>query len=308
MGFRSTVPAAGLSSYILSALPEGPLDLVASRVNFASTSQISDRIIVRRSQNFVHNATVPQLDFASAEAVAPQAVATTIAGLAAGESGTLFNSFVSQLRTFHTLFFSQVQANGVVQLPSVPSAQTAAGDYHDVFLNVNSASGETFRGVERYFRTATDAGLQLGPPHTALPLIEKAAGNPYLRLSVRMDPQDYITAASFIFTQQFGQSSVTRVTVTVTSEFYTGTGVEPWFVVIPDLSLSDGWLNAWGLQDGTPVDWQATSYLGRATLVLGAPPTEGETVRFAGRMALQPFQPSVQSATALPLQSSVRGR
>jgi hypothetical protein len=255
----------------------------------------------------VNNATVPELDFGGSEAVAPQSISATVTGMPSGETGTIYGNFFSQLGTSHTLFFAEVPGNGAISLPAVPSAQTAAGDYHDVFVNVNSADGESFLGVERFFRTAADFSLPLGPLPPAAPALDTEASNPYLRLSATMDPGAYTAAASFQFRQQFGQSSVTTMTVTVTGAFYEGTGVEPWFVLLPDFSTTDGWQNAWGLQPGTPVDWQATAYLGRATLVLGAAPTEGETVNFAGRLSLQPFPPVVVSAIARRPQSSVRG-
>jgi hypothetical protein len=307
MLFSSAFPLAQQTSYSLTQLADRPLDLVASRVNLTATAQASDRIIIRRNLNLVNNATVPELDFAGPEAVEPQTVAVVITGLTGGEAGTMFNNFFSQLRTSHTLFFSQVSSSGQISVPAVPSEQTAAGDYHDVFINVNSTDGASFRGVEQFFRTATDVILALGPMPPAAPRIDTETSNPYLRLSASMEAGSYSSAASFRFSQQFGQSSVTTMTVTVTAGFYEGSGVEPWFVLIPDFSTTDGWQNAWGLQPGTPVDWQTTSYLGRPTLVMGASPTEGETISFAGRLSLQPFQPSVLSATAPRRQSSVRG-
>lgn len=307
MLFSSAFPLAQQTSYSLTQLADRPLDLVASRVNLTATTQASDRIIIRRNLNLVHNATVPELDFDGSEAVAPQSISATVTGMASGEAGAMYNNFFSQLRTSHTLFFAEVPGNGQVSLPAVPGAQTAAGDYHDVFINVNSTDGESFRGAERFFRTAGDFTLPVGPLPPAAPALDTEASNPYLRLSASMEPGTYTTAASFQFRQQFGQSSVTTMTVTVTSAFYEGSGVEPWFVLLPDFSSTDGWQNTWGLQPGTPVDWQTTSYLGRATLVLGAAPTEGEIVTFAGRLSLQPFQPTVVSAIARRPQSSVRG-
>jgi hypothetical protein len=79
------------------------------------------------------------------------------------------------------------------------------------------------------------------------------------------------------------------VTVTVTLAFYTGTSAEPWDVTIPDFTSVDGWQNSWGLQPGTPIDWTVTSYEGRPMLIFGAPPDDGETIRFAGRVSSASF-------------------
>ena len=307
MLFSSTFPLAQQTSYSLTQLADRPLDLIASRVNLTATTQTADRIIIRRSLDLTPNATVAELDFAGPEAVVPQTIGATVSGMLSGESGTMYNNFFSQLRTSHTLFFTEIAGNGEVRLPAVPAAQTAANDYHDLFVNVNSADGASFRGVERYFRTPTDFAMALGPVAPPPPTFTTEATTPYLRLGVGMPVGQYLSAASFHLRQQFGTASVTSVTITVTSAFYAGSNVQPWFVVIPDLSQVDGWQNAWGLQAGTPVDWQSTSFQGRSTLLLGAPPEEAETVRFAGRLSLEPFLPGILAATAPSPRSSVRG-
>jgi hypothetical protein len=307
MFFSSAFPLAQQTSYSLTKLAERPLDLVASRVNLTSTTQTSERLIIRRSQNFLPNATIPDLNFSGGEAVTPTTSLAAVTGVGFGELATIYNNFFSQLRTSHTLFYSELSASGDVPFPSVPASLTAAGDYHDLFVLSPSTSGESFRGVERYFRTAANQSLALGGALETAPTFASLTTTPYVRLQMSMQPSGYNSAAHFQLQQQFGQPSVTTVNVTVTEGYYTGTSAQPWTVILPDFSLVEGWQNAWGLQTGPVIDWTVTSFEGRASLIFGAPPNDGETVRFAGR------RPSVMSVrvsrakpTARRLRSAVR--
>jgi hypothetical protein len=107
---------------------------------------------------------------------------------------------------------------------------------------------------------------------------------------------DYQSAVSFFLHQQFQQISVTDITLTVTQRYYTSSTAE-WDLTLPDLSAVEGWLNAWGLQDGTPFTWRATIYRGRAALLFGAAPEEDEAILFAGRSS-SPAPPALQALRA----------
>ena len=53
----------------------------------------------------------------------------------------------------------------------------------------------------------------------------------------------------------FAQSTLNgAVTVSATAGYY-GSAPATWDVTMPDLSAAAGWNSAWGLQDGTPIDW-----------------------------------------------------
>lgn len=307
MLFSSAFPLAQQTSYSLTQLADRQLDLVASRVNLTTTTQTSDRIIIRRSFNPTNNAMIADLDFAGAEAVSPTTRVAAVTGVGAGELATIYNNFFSQLRTSHTLFYSELSANADIPFPSVPASLTAAGDYHDLFVVAPSTNGESFRGAERYFRTAANQTLALANPLTSAPTFAPLASTPYVRVQMTLQPSGYTSAGHFQLQQQFGQASVTTVNVTVTEGYYIGTSAQPWNVTIPDFSSVSGWQNAWGLQSGTVIDWTVTSFEGRASLIFGAPPIDGETIRFAGRRpASQPIRASRAQPTALRLRSASR--
>jgi hypothetical protein len=302
MFFSSAFPLASQTSYSLTQLADRPLDLVASRLTLTSTTQTSERLIIRRSQNFGNNATVPTLDFSGGEAVTPTTSVAAVTGVGFGELATMYNNFFSQLRTSHTLFYSELSTSGEVPFPSVPASLTAAGDYHDLFVVSPSANGESFRGVERYFRTAANQSLPLGGALAVAPSFAVIATTPYVRLHMSMPPGGYNSAAHFQL-QQVSLTSVTTVNVTVTEGYYTGTSAQPWTAILPDFSLVDGWQNAWGMQTGPVIDWTVTSFEGRASLIFGAPPRDGETVRFAGR---RPSLMSLRASRAEPIARRLR--
>lgn len=297
MMFASPYLQLPQTSFTLQNLPDRSLDLVASRVTFTgTTTQASDPIIIRRNQNFVTGETMPVLDFASAEAVTPTTNTVTVAGIEAGETAGLGNDFFSAQGTPHVLFFATLSANGNVSVPSVPASQTVAGEYNDMFMFGSVADGR-FRGAETFFRTPSDKTFGLAAQITAVPTFTAVSTTPYLRHRVQMAiTPDYQSAVSFFLHQQFQQISVTDITLTVTQRYYTSSTAE-WNLTIPDLSAVEGWLNAWGLQDGTPFTWRATIYRGRAALLFGAAPEEDEAILFAGRSS-SPAPPALQALRA----------
>jgi len=309
MFFSSVYLASNQSSFTLTQLADRQMDLVASRVNVSgNATQTSDRVIIRRSQNYVNNASVPLLDFNGAEAFAPTTSAVNVTGVIGGEQTVLYENFFSQLKTSHVLYFSQLSGGGSVVVPTIPAAQTAAGDYHDLFILANTADGSSFRGAESYFRNPPSTqNLPMGPAIANPPQFTSLAQTPYVRLQMfqGIGPNSYDRAVSFEFTQQL-QFNVIRWSVTATEGFF-NFNPTAWRLDMPDFSGTPGWSNAWGLQTGTQIDWTVTAYYGRPALLLGAEPTEGEGILFAGRQSVPaPVVASRASVSARSLRSVAR--
>lgn len=288
------------SAFTLTQLAERPLDLVASRVNVTGSTQVADRIIIRRNQNFVNNATVPVLDFASSEAFTPGSSSVGVSGVVGTEQTAVFDNFFSQQHTSHLLYQSLIGGNGSVTIPTVPAALTAALDYHDIFVVANATDGSRFRGAESYFRNppATQI-LPMGPDLPSNPVFTTVSTTPYVQMRMQQALSStalYDRAVSFVLSQQ--SSTATReVNVTVTDGFWPFTN-SGWDVTIPDFSGVQGWQNIWGLETGATIDWTVTAYFGRPTLLFGAAPNEGEGIQFAGRRSTgQPA--ALMAATAL---------
>ncbi|HMC54733.1 MAG TPA: hypothetical protein VKH19_06135 [Gemmatimonadaceae bacterium] len=307
MFFASAYLPSSQSTFSLTQLADRSLDLIASRVNLSgTTTQTSDRVIIRRSQNYVNNATIPALDFNGVEAFSPTTSAVNVSGAVSGEQTLLYEDFFSQLKTSHVLFFSQLSGNGSVVVPTIPAAQTAAGDYHDLFVTANSADGSSFRGAESYFRNPPSSqNLPVGPAITTNPQFTTLDETPYVRLRMflAIGANSYNRAVNFEFDQQ-QQFTSTQWSVLVTEGFY-NFNPTAWEVDMPDFSGTDGWQSSWGLQTGSPIDWRVTAYYGRPALLLGADPTEGEGIQFAGRQALPAPLQAARAGISVPLRRSV---
>jgi hypothetical protein len=297
MMFASPYLQSPQTSFTLQNLPDRSLDLVASRVIITGTTQSSDRIIIRRNQNLVNGATLTVLDFESAEAFTATTNTVRARGLISTETSGLGNNFFSSQGTPHVLYFSELSGDADLTVPSVPFAQTIAGEYNDMFMFSNNADGR-FRGIETFFRNPADKTLTMGGYSTPTPTFTTVSTVPYPRLRMRLGfgTVEYLNAVNFLLHQQFQQISVTDVSLTVTGAYYTSSSTE-WDLTLPDFSGVEGWQNAWGLQDGTPFTWRTTVYRGRAELLFGAAPDENEAILFAGR-ASSPPPPALRALVA----------
>lgn len=279
MSYSSVYLTSSQTSFSLTGLPDRPLDVVASRFNLTTTTQTADRVIIRRNQTLVNNATMPVLDFAAATTLVPTAFGVTVNGIVSGEFAFLQNYFVTQLETQQLLTHLEGIGNGDHTAVGVPNQDLAAGDYHDAFV-VSVAQDGSLRGAERYFLAPFNQSLFLGGI-MGIPSVTETAATPYLRLRAQVARAiDYARALRMEYLQQ-QQFSSTRVSVTVTSGY---DAPSTWDATIPDLSGVSGWQNVWGLVNGgSAVDWDATVFGGRPELLFGARPVDNETVRFAAR-------------------------
>ena len=277
--FSSVYLASINPSFSLTNLADRAVDVIASRVNVSGTTQAADRVIIRRSQQLANNATIPVLDFSSAEAVQPVGFNATLTGVASGDFAFATNNFFSQLETSHVLGHQEPLQNGSVSFPAIPSGLLAAGDYHDLFALAIDADFAQ-RGVERFFRAPANQTIELGP-HMSTITVSRVASSPYLRLRVQGSKQlTYDDALTITYLQE-DQLSTREVNVILTRGYGASS---QWSAVIPDFSGVSGWQNAWGIvAGGRDVDWTASVYGARPELLFGAAPNDGETVMFANR-------------------------
>jgi hypothetical protein len=172
-----------------------------------------------------------------------------------------------------------------------------------MFVFANLTDGR-FRGVEGFFTTSGNFDFTPDPHIGTTPTFSVVSTTPYLREHARMSVTlAYPSAVTFFLHQQFGQISVTDVTLMAT-ENYVGGG-SSWDLTIPDFSAVEGWNNAWGLQNGTDFTWTVTTYHTRPSLLLGAAPVDGEATVFAGRSSSPPPPALMAALHALPGRSSL---
>lgn len=280
MSYSSAYLQHTQSSFSLTNLPERPLDLIASRTLVLGSNQQVDRLILRRNQSPLPNATMPVLDFNAAEARSPTTFGITVSGVAAGDLSFLMNAFVSQLETRHVMTYIEPAGNAQHTVVGVPQQDLAAGDYHDAFVIASDGTGAT-RGAERYFLAPTNQTLTLGAV-MGIPTVSEVATTPYLRVRAQLTRgADYALAMRAEFLQERSSFSTTRVVVTLTRGYQESGN---WEADIPDFTGVTGWQHSWGLVNGgEPIEWTILAYGGRPDLLVGAAPRDGEGVRFASR-------------------------
>ena len=268
------------STWTLTNIVNGPQDLIAHReLTGVGSASTPNRVIVRRNQNPVSGATLPVLDFAGTEG---QAIATntlSVSGLLSGESNYYDIEFMTATGTSHPLYASPFFTSPSQTLYGVPSGLTQTGDVHMIDLNADAASGTSYRTVRHWYRNPANKSLVFGAALNT-PTIQNLTSTPYVRMRTTLQSQvDYpdFTTAYFIQNSR-------SVFVTVSAAHLSGTP-STWTNEIPDFSAAGGYPTNAGLQTGTSTQWFVEAFEGSLPNYISATPTDGATVRLAGRSA-----------------------
>jgi hypothetical protein len=268
------------SAFSLTNVASGAQDLFASRLT-AATQRV-DRMILRRALNIADGGTIPVLDFGAAEAFAPATANVTLTGLAADTASilSLFNGTRGATFGLIGTISSYVAASGAKAYDAIPSAQLNTTELQQLFATTSGATSSRFSGV--YFRSPTDRTIAMGPTLSA-PTVTRDNTGPYSRTRVQLPVQtDYNRFMSADYTQSSGNRSAT---VTITTGYTNGAA---WDVTLPDLTSVAGWLNTWGLQNGTGIRWSISAQ-GGSLNQLDQTITDGSTFKSASASSSTPL-------------------
>lgn len=267
------------STFTLTALVSTPLDLVASRSDFVLGVYAPNRVIVRRSVNLTSGATIPALDFAANEALSPTATNATISGYSANDNTTVAVDFSTATTPYHPLYYRANVPSSAQTVYGVPGTLTQAGDIHVLTVRALSASGNSYRVQEQYYRDPSDKVVSLGAALSA-PVVTTLSSTPSLRLATSLPSQaDYGSFGNVTHTQT-GRT----VSVTATAAYVGGTPAA-WQLDVPDLSTVSGFsATAYGLQAGASTTTYAEAYSGTLATFFGSF-VDGGSLKFAGRLA-----------------------
>ena len=257
------VPREGLD-FTIDGVATGPQDLLAVRTAQAAPP----RLILRRDLDLPNGSVVPTLDFASTEAFDMVTGTLTIGNL--GGDGNPVVDF-SVLTTPHGEFFLPIAAsgNGSPQpYLALPADKMLAGDLERLHV---SASGNTSRTADLYFRTPTDRTVTLGS-QIAAPTISVIAGGAAPRLRARYVAQaDYDKLSSIVYNQP---TSTGFIVVSMTPAYAALAG--GYDLDLPDLAGVPGFDPSWALKPGV-INWTATRTGGTLPLAHDAKPADGAT-------------------------------
>lgn len=279
---QETRQVFGNGAFSITNLPSGPLDLVANRDVVSGGVTVPDRVIVRRAINLTSGSTIPALDFASAEAVAPAANTLSITGFNVNDFHSLDVRFSTPTVVDHDLYYREGFTTSPQTIYSVPSSQTQTGDFHTVDV-YSEASAGAFRGLMLFYRLAADRTAPLGPL-LATPIFTSLSSTQIRRMRMTMPVQtEYAQVATAIYSQQ--GSSASRVVFVTATQGYVGS-TATWTIDMPDLSSVSGFPAAALLQNGVSVNESAEAYGGSPSTYFGGTPVEGEILRYAGTASI----------------------
>lgn len=307
MGLAAGETTPPSTTFTLSNVADGPLDLIATRAATTSSDFIPDKFIIRRSLDLATGATIPQLDFSTSEAFPPRATNLTITGAGLGEPLWMKSTLWTGTSTVGLIHESV--PDRVTTMYSIPPQQLGAGDLHE--LIVQGEAPFAFRWYNEYFAAAGPEKVASLGPYVGGPTVTPVTGTPYLRMRGQLAAQSqYGAAVHFIFGQLGGGSRNAHVFVTAA---YGGGTPSIWDVVIPDLSETAGFQTSWmPMPDQSPfyqVDAYSTVQLiGRRGLELPLfppRPQAGDIHRYSIRLgripsAAEPNMARLTSAQAKP--------
>ena len=255
LGYSSATTSPSLPAFPAFVLPRvanGSLDLVATRGDLVSGL---NKIILRRSQDIADGGSLALVDFNSAEAFAPATANVTVTGLGSDQM-LIFNAYTGlNGSTFASLgaVTGYTSASGAVPIGMMPLAKLNTGELQVLTTSGHSASNSgAARTAGVYFHTPANQTIALGPllsTPTVSKLVTAPTARPRMQLPVQAQYNRIVSAL-------YEQSSPTRSVSIEATAGYFGTAPATWDITVPDLSPVAGWLPAWGLLDGNPIDWE----------------------------------------------------
>jgi hypothetical protein len=179
-----------LTPITLSGVPEGTLDLVASRQLNAGNPP--NRLVVMRGLQVDDGGTLPTVDFAAPSSLAPAVANATLSG---GGVSDLFELFVDLVtdNSRGQLWFD-LAPNSTTTRPwgGLATADRLTTDLHGLFAFATPISGVAgdFRVSGRYVGEVTDQALMFGPVMNSPAFQQVATGNyPRYRFSGTVPPE-----------------------------------------------------------------------------------------------------------------------
>jgi hypothetical protein len=250
----------------------GPQELVATKLSHINDDIRLTGIILRRGPALPNGATIPVLDFGSAEAVSPVSAVVTLANF--GAAGAVSRN---GLRTAHSenliLFGDPWVTTTARTYLAVPEDHLAAGDVQFINATTNVANNSNItRSVIAYFRTPIARTITF-PEQPQPPELSFASTAPTLRPRARFASQPSYDRQTGINFQQLPNTSVS---MTMTPG-YAALNPGGYDMIFPDLTGLTGFDPRWSLRPATTVIWQSSRIGGTLSLAPNVVPADGDS-------------------------------
>ena len=254
-GSSSASASSGTPTFSLTQAADGPRDLIASRGSFTN-DYLPTRYIVRRGLNPANGSTLPVLDFAASEALAPSTATYTLSGIGTDTWGAGTFLVTANLTTALLEFTSGTGtgANVATTYQSIAASQRLSSDNYQFMASASATNSD--RDVVQNLTTFGNRSVTLGPA-LSVPTITTAATSPNVRMRMQLASQ---TAYSAFASAHFfgpGPNNNFDATVTATADYFGGTPAT-WDLTMPDVS-SAGFQAAWGLPTGGAIGWNVAA-------------------------------------------------
>ena len=274
---------SGAPSYTLERVPNGAIDLVATRgIITSQTFPSPDRVIIRRGLDLPTASVIPELNFGAAEAFAPAAASATVTNVPSGSVISIQNLLLTATATAGFLQFAQSDATPI-SLYFVPSDKMIAGDLHEFYADASQPSGQSGQGVVEYLSSVGDRTTALGSG-IAIPALTMVASGSYSRPRATFTSQTEYAEVALARFLQTSLSSAVFLTLVATAGYHGGTPAT-WQLVVPDFSGTAGFNTGWMLRPDIVTDYLTEVFSGPNHLLFGGQPSAGESYRFAYRQS-----------------------
>jgi hypothetical protein len=244
MGSSTAGTGTLFTDFTLTNLPDGPLDLVATHRNTA---------IIRRRVSYPNGATIPVLDFSSAEAFGLQShtLAIELNGLGFAQWTT---TIMTNGGTSALLSFSGPPCCTDGRIYTLPASRQESGDlYH---LRVTGGAGGDGRLVERFYETPSNQAVAFGPPASRATLTTVTTAGQLWRAEIPAQPE-YGSQIELVVGAPQPSTNTTSIVIRASKEYFGGTPTS-WAFTVPDLSSVAGFPSGWPSMPA-PGGWRSSA-------------------------------------------------
>lgn len=259
----ATLLNTGSLNYTLNNVLNGAQDLVAIRYNAGAT----DKILIRRNLNLNSGSVIAPLDFASAEAFAPE-VGTVSLGNLQGDLASLQTFFQTQNGGSAALAFSPPSTLTDRSVVGVPGVIIAGSDRHLQAATATSFDGSSIRNVFTY--TGGVGGTVTFGAVLNQPTVSSATSTVSRPRAQGAFQSDYPSVITAVFAQ-----TTKNVVIVGTAGYFGGVGYD---LEYPDLTNIMQYDPSYGLNRST-----STTYIVTGSDAGAAGPTVGTSYRQASR-------------------------
>lgn len=258
-GATASVFGASGTDFQLQNVPDGTLDLIASRaaltVSGSSVAIDFNKGIIRRDVEAADGSTLPVLDFDAAEAFEPVERTLTINNLG-GDGALVSESFFTPTGATGLLYAeSGVTASSTRTFKAVPSDQVESGDLNLLTVTAYDAGAtvpSTTRNAVTFFAAAEDQSLTLGPAIGGVD-VSTASTTPYVMPRVQYSIQsEYDRFFTWAASQVNGADGRTLL-ISASSAYLDG--ASEFDFTMPDFSSVGGFDVTWAPFSGVEATW-----------------------------------------------------